>query len=76
MTEKLYIARVIIETVVSQPSPELAANGIEGDMSVGLPLGCEFVEIDNVNQLPKGWNGGCLPWGGDGERTCREILEG
>lgn len=75
MTEKLYIARVVVETVVSEPLPELAVKGMQEDMDAGLPAGCEFVEIGKLDQLPYGWDGGCIPWGGDGERTCKELLE-
>jgi hypothetical protein len=75
MAEKLYIARVVVETVVAHPTHELAFEGIKGDLDAGGPAAIKFHEIENMRQLPAGWDGGCIPWGGDGERPCRKILE-
>jgi hypothetical protein len=31
--------------------------------------------VNHVKELPKPWDGGCLPWGGDGKTYLREILK-
>jgi hypothetical protein len=35
------------------------------------------VQIKTTKELPKGWNGDCIPWGDDhGDLTCKQILGG
>ena len=30
--------------------------------------------VKTVSDLPRDWDGDCLPWGGDGESTLSELL--
>jgi hypothetical protein len=74
----IYIVNVEATLVVKAESEEAAVAIAEKAVSVedhGAEVNA-FVtgEVHHVTALPVEWDGGCLPFGGDGEETIAQIL--
>jgi hypothetical protein len=74
---KLFRVRCVVNLVVlaeDEPAAlEIAEREAEAEASNGLQS-MEIAPVDRIEDLPSGWRGS-YPYGGDGEATCREILE-
>lgn len=75
---KIYKVKVFLETVVLAADKEQAKLHALDVMKFEDDPGEaeEPVEITRLQELPKGWNGGCRPWGerDEYERDLRQLL--
>lgn len=55
--------------VAKEEFREIASDTLPRDMTVGV-----MAEITAISGLPDGWDGRCLPYGGDGEARLADIL--
>jgi len=73
----LYLVTVELEMVVeaaNQQEAEEVAKGCASDEIDNGDAGFVVSEPLNPESVPSIWND-CYPWGSDGTRTCKEILE-
>jgi hypothetical protein len=73
---KLYLARMIVETVVTHPNRALAINGVVEDIKIGegVVRDMTYIEVEHKKDLPHSWVN-AIPWGEKNDRTCSQILE-
>jgi len=81
MTAHIYSVSITLTTLVQAESQEhavkvakeelqeIASDTLPRDVIVGV-----MAEITAVSGLPMGWDGRCLPYGGDGETRLDKIL--
>ena len=76
--KKLYMVHIEDDIMVmaenEKDAEDVAVRGLREEDADPDFVDAALVEGLGVACLPKGWQG-CLPWGGDDDRTCEQILK-
>ena len=79
-SKKIYVVNVSVQLVVQADDEIGAVRGAKQVVKVedhGAPVYvAEPIEVRHTGFLPRPWDGETLPFGGDGETTIAQILEG
>ena len=80
MSRKLWIVRMEVETVAYAESEQDAIDAIRSEpeavaQAFDFSDALDAVELTDGDQLPDGWDVGCIPWGSGQDLTIRRILE-
>lgn len=69
---------IVSQTVVVVAEDEVAAREVVRDSIPEFDWQAYDVEYNKeltiIEELVDGWNGDCLPWGGDGKTPLKDIL--
>lgn len=76
MSKRLFRVNCVVDMVVladnENDAADLAEYHARDEVNNGLEI-WSIVPIEKAEQLPSGWRG-AYPYGGDGEKMCREII--